>query len=151
MKKYYSLNELAMITSLTTRTLRNHLRLGTLSGEKVDGTWRFTPENVDAFMAQPAVRKSIQANHSAVVFDFLSDTAKRQSRACVTLDYAVDLAQAARISKFYCDQANAAHDVELRINRHRGVTRVILSGGEDTVAGILKSYREKASSLPSVE
>ena len=37
MKERYNLNELAMITSLTTRTLRNHLRQGTLTGEKVDG------------------------------------------------------------------------------------------------------------------
>ena len=149
MKEYYSINELAMITSLTTRTLRNHLRLGTLTGEKADGAWRFTPEDVDAFMCQPAVRKSIQANHNAVVFDFLSDTAKRQSRACVILDYAVDMAHAARISAFYCDRVNAAHDVELRINRHRGVTRVSLSGGEDTVADIMRSYYEEDSSLHS--
>ncbi len=143
MKEYYSINELAMITSLTTRTLRNHLRLGTLTGQKADGAWRFTPEDVDAFMANPAVRQSIQANHSAVVFDFLSDTAKRRSRACVILDYAVDIGEAARITQFYCDRVNAAHDVELRINRHRGVTRVILSGGEDTVADIMRSYYVK--------
>ena len=149
MKEYYSINELAMITSLTTRTLRNHLRQGTLNGEKVDGAWRFTPEDMDAFMAQPSVRSSIQANHNAVVFDFLADTAKRQNRACMVLDYAVDTVEAARITKFYCDQANAAHDVQLRISQRRGVTRVILSGGEDTVAGIMKSYYSIDSSLRS--
>ena len=140
MKEYYNLNELAMITSLTTRTLRNHLRLGTLNGEKVDGAWRFTPEDVDAFMAQAAVRKSIQANHNAVVFDFLADTLKPQNRACVILDYAVDGLEAAKISRFYCEQVNQSHDVELRVNHVRGTTRVILSGGEDVVTDILNRF-----------
>ena len=98
MKEQYSINELAMITSLTTRTLRNHLRQGTLTGEKVDGAWVFTPEDVDAFMALPAVRKSIQANHNAVVFDFLADNLKPQNRACVILDFAAGIAESAKIS-----------------------------------------------------
>ena len=31
----YNLNQVAMITGLTTRTLRNHLKQGLLKGEKI--------------------------------------------------------------------------------------------------------------------
>ena len=43
----YNLNEVAMITGLTTRTLRNYLKLCLLKGEKIDGNWSFTEEELD--------------------------------------------------------------------------------------------------------
>lgn len=140
MKEYYDLNELAMITSLTTRTLRNHLRQGTLNGEKIDGAWRFTPEDVDAFMSDPAVRRSIRANHNAVVYDFLADAHKPANRACAVFDYAVGLKESAEIMRFYCECANAAADIELRCDRVGGLTRIILSGAEDQIADIVNKY-----------
>ena len=140
MKERYSLNELAMITSLTTRTLRNHQRQSTLTGEKSDGAWTFTPEDVDAFMARPAVRKSIRANHSGVVFDFLADTLKPQNRSCVILDFAVSIAEGAQIAQFFCEQVSRSSDLELRCQQTRNGLRVILSGGEQQVADILKRY-----------
>ena len=143
MKDQYNINELAMITSLTTRTLRNHLRQGTLTGEKVDGAWVFTPEDIDAFMAQPAVRKSVHANHNAVVFDFLADTLKPQNRSCVILDFAVSVAEGTQISLFFCGQASQSSDIELRCQQTRSGLRVILSGGEQQVSDILRRYYER--------
>ena len=141
MKEQYNLNELAMITSLTTRTLRNHLRQGTLTGEKVDGAWTFTSEDISAFLSKPAIRQSIESHHNAVVLDFLADGFKAQSRACVIFDYAVDQAESEEISRFYCDCVNrSVSDVDLCVSMNRGITRVILSGGEDQVMDILNQY-----------
>lgn len=47
MEKNYTLNELAMITGLTTRTLRNYLKMNILNGEKIDGIWTFTEEDLN--------------------------------------------------------------------------------------------------------
>ena len=140
MKESYNLNELAMITSLTTRTLRNYLRLGALNGEKQGGAWTFTPEDVDAFLSNPAVRKSIETRRSALVFDFLADDYKRANRACVILDCPVDAEESVQLSRFFCESACEASDIELRIGRNRGITRVILSGGEDQVMDMLNKY-----------
>ena len=76
----YNLNEVAMITGLTTRTLRNYLRLNLLKGEKVDGNWSFTEEELDEFMSNPAVKQAIAAKRNAVVYDFLSDPFKKGNR-----------------------------------------------------------------------
>lgn len=46
MEKYYTLNEVAMMTGLTTRTLRNYLKMNVLKGEKLDGIWNFTEEEI---------------------------------------------------------------------------------------------------------
>ena len=69
----YNLNEVAMITGLTTRTLRNYLKLDLLTGEKIDGNWSFTDEELDAFMSNPVVKQAIKTKRNAVVYDFLSD------------------------------------------------------------------------------
>lgn len=140
MKETYNLNELALMTGLTTRTLRNYLRQGALNGEKIDGAWTFTVEEIEAFMADPAVRRAFESRQNAVVYDFLADDFKRANRICTIIDYAADDAEAEAISQFYCDCARRASDVELRIGRRRDIARVILSGSEDTVMDILRQY-----------
>ena len=47
-KMAYNLNEIAMITGLTTRTLRNYLKADLLKGAKISGSWSFTEEELDS-------------------------------------------------------------------------------------------------------
>ena len=48
MEEIYNLNQLALMTGLSTRTLRNDLATGILEGEKEDGMWiPFTENNSD--------------------------------------------------------------------------------------------------------
>ena len=53
----------------------------------------------------------------------------------------MDIAEAVQVIRFFCEQANQSQDVELRVAQHRGLTRVILSGGEETVANNMEEYR----------
>lgn len=139
----YNLNDLAMMTGLTTRTLRNYIKLGTLSGEKIDGSWRFTDEAVDAFFADGGVKQSLRAHRHAAVYDFLADTSKKTNRACVILDFAVPDEEGEEISAFFCDKVNRdGADITFSYSRDRGLSRVILSGGEEQVADIVKAYYE---------
>ncbi len=59
MDRTYNLNELAMMTGFTTRTLRNYLMQGLLHGAKVNGTWQLTLEEIDGFLT--ALRKAVSA------------------------------------------------------------------------------------------
>lgn len=45
-EKLYSIAEVAKITKLTDRTIRNYLVKGLLKGCKIGGQWRFTAENI---------------------------------------------------------------------------------------------------------
>ncbi len=139
----YTINDLAMMTGLTTRTLRNYIRLGTLNGEKLDGSWRFTEEELERFFADPAVRQTLQAKRHAAVFDFLADTSKKTNRACVILDFAVSDEEGKEISAFFCKKMNSdGADITFSYGRDRGLSRVILSGSEDSVTGMVKAYYE---------
>ena len=140
----YSLNQVASITGFTTRTLRNHLRLGTLQGEKVDGNWTFTDEDIDAFISNPAVKQELVSKHNTLVYDFLADTYKKNNRICTILDFPVSLEESQKITMFFCNEINRmGQDIEFRSINGRNMVRIILSGSEDQVVDLLNAYYKK--------
>ena len=54
-EELYLINHLTMITGLSDRTIRNYIASGILNGEKINGMWHFTPEEVDAFIKKSFV------------------------------------------------------------------------------------------------
>ena len=137
----YNLNQLATITGLTTRTLRNYLKLEFLKGEKIDGNWTFTEEEVGAFMAVPAVKQAIDAKNTGVIFDFLADAYKKSNRICTVLDFPVAMDEAMEISRFFCQEINQnGSDIVFKFSYERNLARVILSGAEESVMDILNAY-----------
>ena len=83
---YYLINHLVLITGLTDRTIRNYISNGILHGEKINGLWHFTPEEVESFIAHPAVRPSILAKHHSAVYDFLLENKKDLCETCMIVD-----------------------------------------------------------------
>lgn len=141
MNGYFNLNQLAMITGLTTRTLRNYIASGVLGGEKRDGVWSFTEEEVDAFVSNEAVRRSISARQNGVVLDFLADVYKRSNRICVIMDLAGGPEELQEASACFCKAiSERGRDIEFRSRREKQVSRVILAGGEDQVIDLLREY-----------
>ena len=140
----YDLNDIATMTGLTDRTLRTYLKLGILDGEKVDGVWTFTEEDVSAFMEKSEVRQSISAKENAVVFDFMADKYKKANRALVILDCPVEKEKAMEISAFFCKAiCDEGKDIQFKFKYDKGLGRFILSGAEDMVAEIMKKYYER--------
>ena len=97
----YNMNQVAMITGLTTRTLRNHLKQGLLKGEKIEGNWSFSEEELDEYFTEPSVRQAILAKHHAVVYDFLADPFKKTNRICTIMDFPVSVGEALEIETFF--------------------------------------------------
>ena len=90
MKETYIIEEIAAMSMLSTRTVRNYLSLGLLEGEKVDGAWRFTPEQFGAFLNQDMVAQSVRAKASGMVYDFLAQDRKTDAAVCAVIDVPVD-------------------------------------------------------------
>ncbi|MDE6128623.1 MAG: helix-turn-helix domain-containing protein [Lachnospiraceae bacterium] len=53
--RYYTMNEAAMMTGFTTRTLRNYISAEILDGEKMEGVWKFSAEDFINFISNPNV------------------------------------------------------------------------------------------------
>ena len=144
MEKYYTLNEVAMMTGLTTRTLRNYLKMDVLKGEKIDGIWKFTEEEFAEFIQNPYVKPSLQAKNKAIVFDFLAQNEKRTNEICTIIDVCVDSNEAEEISAFFCEEINKRNEGKINFSyeKNGSYVRVILRGYEDTVMEILNAYYE---------
>ena len=138
----YNLSQLAIMTGLTDRTLRTHLKTGVLRGEKTDGVWSFSEEDIDAFMNDPGVRQALSGKQNAAVLDFLADRYKKENRSCVILDLPIPMDEARKIAEFFCEAINEGHDVQFRFDYSRNLARFILSGAEDQVRAIMKKYYE---------
>lgn len=138
----YTINDVAMMTGLTTRTLRGYLKLGLLNGVKENGVWKFTEEDLSDFIAQPFVKSAIQAKNKAVIFDFLTDESKKENGLCVVLDLYIGDEESKNVSEFFCDEINKLAGGNVRFNYERSGknTRIILSGSEDAVAGLMAGY-----------
>ena len=142
MEKYYTLNEVAMMTGLNTRTLRNYLKMDVLKGEKIDGIWKFSECEFSDFISNPYVKPSLQAKSKAIVFDFLNEKEKQLNEICTILDLHVDLTESDELSEFFCTERNKRPEEKITFSfeRNGAYTRVILRGYEDTVMEILNAY-----------
>ena len=144
MKDTFSINDLAMITGLSTRTIRNYLAAGVLSGEKRDGAWRFSPEQVEAFTQNPAIRPSIKARKHAIVFDFMGTKPYGRDKMCAVLDLADREPLGASV--FFCKMiSDCKPEAELHFAADplgAGV-RLILSGSPADVMLLMNRFFEE--------
>ena len=136
----YNLNDLALMTGFTTRTLRNYLNQGLLKGEKTNGVWQFSAEELDRFFKEPFVKEGLRIKRTGIVFDFMADRLKKGPRSCVILDIPVSVKKGNEISAFFCSRMNETTDANFAYGWDNGFCRVILSGAADSVAEIMKAY-----------
>ena len=142
MDKYYTLNDLALMTGLTTRTLRNYLKMGLLRGERIDGIWNFTEEEIAEFFDNPYVISGVQAKNRAIVFDFLEQNKKQHNEICTIIDLYIEQKEAKEISGFFCEKVGKRNEERIKVTceRNGAYLRVILRGPDDSVMEILNAY-----------
>lgn len=143
MENYYTINQVATMTGLTARTIRNYLKSGLISGEKINGIWMFSAEEFCEMLSNPAIKPSIQAKSNAVIYDFIADDRKKVNKICTVLDLCAEDNEAEEISQFFCNTINSypdAGDFSFKFEKHGRNVRVILTGTEETVMEILNRY-----------
>ena len=136
MNEYYSISDVVTMTMLSERTVRSHIKEGRLCGEKVDGVWRFTPEEVGEFFEQPAVRSAMRANRNGLVYDFLLDEGKKEPSCCLVLDLPAEDGNA--LGQALVDRVNGEGGLTFvyHYNHKKKMARVILQGDPERVGTI---------------
>ena len=71
MEKLYTVDEIAEMVSMTTRTIRNYIKDGLLKGKKLGGQWRFTEEDIKNFVDSGDFSKDFNNNLKQDILDFI--------------------------------------------------------------------------------
>ena len=144
MSEFYSINDLAQMTGLTTRTLRNYINAGALTGEKDEGVWRFSGRDLEAFFADPGAQRAVRAAQKAILYDFLLDERKKSAQICAVIDVPTD--EPKRISSFFCEKMKAeafGESIQFAYEREQTQARVTLRGGISDVHRLLSAYESE--------
>ena len=139
-EELYLISHLTLITGLSDRTIRNYIASGILKGEKINGIWHFTPEEVDAFIKNPAVRPSIVAKNNSVVYDFMLNDSKKEEETCVILDLPkCDIKETA---EFFCyGISNGDYkDINFSFDGNYKTPRIILRGKPSDIFGLINEF-----------
>ena len=99
LQKLYSVEEIAQMTSVTTRTIRNYLRNGILKGRKIGGQWRFSLEDIETMINQ--TNGAFQEN-SRDFIDSVYTPFPQSTSVCTIADVPCTQEKAAQISKTLC-------------------------------------------------
>lgn len=143
MEEKYTLTDLAMMTGLSTRTLRNYMGQDILHGQKENGIWIFSGEELDTFLAHPYIQPSIHAKRNAMIYDFLLDKKKKEEEMCTIADFNVSDEGAEEISNYFCNAINSRKDgsrLRFTFDYANDHARVILTGNAEIVMEILQGY-----------
>ncbi len=137
---YYTINHLSLITGLTDRTIRSYISMGILKGEKINGLWHFTPEEVEEFVIHPKVRPSIQAKNNGIVYDFLAETKSSEEECCIILN--LPNANKKNTAEYFCYAINNGkfHNLRFSYDAVNNTPRVILKGNTKEIQALMQEY-----------
>lgn len=148
MKEYYSIDDVAVMTMLSTRTIRNYIKSGFLVGDKSSGNWRFIPENIGQFLENKNVKPSILAKRNGIVYDFISENKKNEDKVCSIYDYLVENStEADVICKNMLELVNAEVYEGIQFSyqyvQKNKMVRVIIAGNTKLVTELVKVFYER--------
>lgn len=136
MEKTYTMQDVATMTGLTTRTLRTYQQQGFLRGEKENGVWRFTDEALEGFFRNPAVLPAIRARQHSIVYDFVLQNRKTRDELCAVWDIRTEDGEA--VSAFLCREMERRQGLRFTSGES---ARVILCGEPEAALDLLNALR----------
>ena len=89
LEKLFTIADIAEMTSLSDRSIRNYLRNGLLTGQKVGGQWRFTSQDIMNFFHRSDVSASVTKQWKLDILDFIdgvNPASEGERQACTVVD-----------------------------------------------------------------
>ncbi|MCM1131204.1 MAG: GNAT family N-acetyltransferase [Roseburia sp.] len=113
---FQDMNTLSMMTGLTTRTLRNYIKLGLLHGQMVNGKWQFSEEEIHNFFKEKFVEAELIIKSRGMVNDYLNTVNLSSSCFIVDLEWNAQLEDKIRCILDIVNQENFARFSYLKIS-----------------------------------
>jgi excisionase family DNA binding protein len=100
-EKLYTVEDIAKMTSFTSRTIRNYLKDGSLQGRKIGGQWRFTMKNIKQLFSNNIFLGDMSRKNRQRILNFLSGAhteIQGKIQVCSIVDY-------------YCESPKEGHQI----------------------------------------
>lgn len=133
----YTVGDVAVMTGLNPRTIREYLRRGLLKGEKTSTGWRFTEGQFVELISQPEVERSIRAKDQGMVLDFLAQKRKTDPAVCAILDIPLETGKEEALREKLLELYGKG-DFCFRYRVEEAVARVTVVGPPAQVARLLE-------------
>ncbi len=82
----YKLKDLMSMFDVSERSLRRHIRIGLLKGQKVGGSWRFTEEDIANYLDDSIVRKTSRKNFLIRMNEYMCGFTKNNDDILISLN-----------------------------------------------------------------
>lgn len=155
-QKFYTVADVARVTGLTSRTIRNYIKAGELHGVKVGVQWRFTEADITHLFQETDGREDLSSLGGNRVSDFLErdlnvntlneeGEEKKDTEACVILDMPFpDI----------MSRTNGKNVIKEQLERHKGsigfsyeekeenYLRIVLTGDFEEINKLVSKIRK---------
>jgi hypothetical protein len=148
MKEFFTIDDLATMTMLSTRTLRNYIKQGFFDGEKIDGVWKFTTEDIDRILKNDFINQSIQSKKNGIVYEYMANDIKLVNTVCSIYDYNnIGNEEAKRMCSIIMELINTNQYDSLKFsysyNQKTKMVRIILTGTTNGIYNLMNTFSEK--------
>ena len=146
--KLYTVRDIATMTRLTSRTIRNYLKDGRLKGRKIGGEWRFTVKDIRRLFENSTVTGDVAGAAKQQIYRFIDgvtgDTSYK-TRVCTIVDcHCENRKEGHRLYEKLVTVINAINDdsqkasFNYEYNDQEGKARFILFGSPEFIIQTLQ-------------
>ena len=141
-EKLYTVADVAQVTGMTSRTIRNYLKDGTLTGQKIGVQWRFTEDEIKKLFSR---QMPGQSSPTQIVRGFLGEQKRKEVSFCVLLDIPgvteLDGLELYRRLQEECGEGICSMSYEYHDEEQ--LLRVAVSGEADAVMDLLEQMKAR--------
>lgn len=151
--KLYTVEDIAKMTRLTSRTIRNYIKDGTLKGKKIGGVWRFSEEDIRNLFDNNSFADELKNENKQQLMDFIDGAntdIHGKLQICTIVDYYCENTEEAKSvsekmasvinSKNYDDAALAKFQYEYIETQRKA--RFIIYGTPDYIIKTLETLKQ---------
>ena len=129
------------MTMLSTRTIRNYIKLSLLDGNKINGYWQFTDDKITKFMNNDYVSQSLNAKRNALIYDYMLNDTKPTNSVCSIYDHPIEsnIETTSLYNKLVKKINSIEYDkLKFSYNYSNKMVRIILIGDPNQVSKLIK-------------
>lgn len=142
-EKLYTVADVAQVTGLTSRTIRNYLKDGTLTGQKIGVQWRFTEDEIKKLFSRQSPG---QRSPSQIVRGFLGEQDRVRAAVCALLDFP-GISELEGMELYQGMQKLCSEEIgsmSYEYHEENRLLRVAVSGDAEAVMDLLEQMKARA-------